>query len=175
MLRIQTLLFTLIRIRIMLFNLKRIQIQLFDLDTYPFKEVMYLKKYFLILTWFSSSVGPTGPNQKAYFVKFSLPVNYVVLIKVGVLDPDLDPRTSRNGSWILILENYLDPYGSGSATLGLGTVTHTKPPRWEFNKSKSWLELTHEKLTHICSANSSWNFKLFRRKQLHCDNRLTER
>jgi hypothetical protein len=29
------------------------------------------------------SVGPTGPNQKAYFVKFSLPVNFVVLIRVA--------------------------------------------------------------------------------------------
>jgi hypothetical protein len=28
-------------------------------------------------------VGSTGPNQKAYFVKFFLPVNFVVLIRVG--------------------------------------------------------------------------------------------
>jgi hypothetical protein len=29
------------------------------------------------------SVRPTGPNQKAYFVKFSSPVNFVVLIRVA--------------------------------------------------------------------------------------------
>jgi hypothetical protein len=29
------------------------------------------------------SVGPPGPNRKAYFVKFSLPVNFVVLIRVA--------------------------------------------------------------------------------------------
>jgi hypothetical protein len=44
-----------------------IQILLFDPDPdpYHFKEIMYLKEYFLyILT------GPPGTNQKAYFVKF---------------------------------------------------------------------------------------------------------
>jgi hypothetical protein len=67
-------------IRIRLFNLKRIRIRLFDTDPDPyyFKEVMYLKQYFLyIFTWFSLS-GPTGPTQKVFFVKFSLPVNFVV-------------------------------------------------------------------------------------------------
>jgi hypothetical protein len=50
----------------------------------PFKEVMYRKQYFLyILTWFYLSVGPTGPNQKAYFDKLSLPVNVVVLVRVA--------------------------------------------------------------------------------------------
>jgi hypothetical protein len=58
------------------------------------------------------SVGPTGPNQKAKFVKFSLSVNFVVLIRVA-LDPN--PRKPRNGS--RILENDTDPYGSGSATI----------------------------------------------------------
>jgi hypothetical protein len=45
-----------------------------------FKQVMYIKqyRYFLyIFTWFCLQVGPTGPNQKAYFVKFSLPVSFV--------------------------------------------------------------------------------------------------
>ncbi len=66
----------------------------FDTDQHPtvwsgsgslsFKKGNVPKQYFLhILTWFSLSVGPTGPNQKAYFVKFSLPVNFVVLIKVA--------------------------------------------------------------------------------------------
>ncbi len=41
------------------------------------------------------SVGPPGPNQKAYFVQFSLPVNFVVLIIVAY--------GSESGSWILIL------------------------------------------------------------------------
>ncbi len=57
-----------------------------DPDPYHFKEVMYLKQYryfVYILTLFSLSIGPTGPNQKAYFVKFSLPVNFVVLIRVA--------------------------------------------------------------------------------------------
>jgi hypothetical protein len=47
-----------------------------DQDPYRFKEVMYLKQYFLyIFTWFSLAVGPTGPKQKAYFSLPSLPVN----------------------------------------------------------------------------------------------------
>ncbi len=29
------------------------------------------------------SVGPPGPIQKVFFVKFSLPVNFVVLIRVA--------------------------------------------------------------------------------------------
>ncbi len=77
MLRIQTLL-----IRILLFSLIQIRIQLFDPDPdpYHFKEVMYLKQYFLYtLILFSLSVGPTGSSQKAYLVKFSIPVNFVVL------------------------------------------------------------------------------------------------
>jgi hypothetical protein len=68
----------------------------FQFDTYPdpyrFKGVMYLKQYFLyILTWFSLSVGPTGPNEKACFVQFSLPGN-VVLIRVAY----------GSGSWKMI-------------------------------------------------------------------------
>jgi hypothetical protein len=77
-----------------------------DPDPYRFEEVMYLKQYFLyILTWFSLSVGPTGPNQKAYLVKFFLSVNFFVLIRVAYgPDPDPDPRTPGNGSRIRILE-----------------------------------------------------------------------
>ncbi len=63
LIRIRILLFTLIQIRILLFNL--IRIRLFDPDPYPyhFKRVMYLKQYFLyIVTLFSLSVGPIGPN-----------------------------------------------------------------------------------------------------------------
>ncbi len=102
MLRIQTLL---IQIRIFYFTC----IRLFDTDPYHccFKEVMYLKRYFLyILAWCSLSVGLTAPNQKAYFVKFSLPVNFVVFIRVAYRSriPDPDPGP---GKW----------YRSGSATL----------------------------------------------------------
>ncbi len=64
------LLFTLIPLRIQILltgiNLIQIRIQLFetdldqDQDPYCFKEVMYLKQYFLyIFTWFSLSLGPT--------------------------------------------------------------------------------------------------------------------
>ncbi len=77
-----------------------------DPDPYSFKEVMYLKQYFLcILTWFSLSVGPTGPNQTAYFVKFLLQIKFVVLIKSSFR--------------IRILEHPddTDPFWSGSATL----------------------------------------------------------
>jgi hypothetical protein len=55
-------------------------IRLFDRDLNPYcrKEVINLKRYFLyILTGFSLSVGLQGPNQKAYLVKFFLPVNFV--------------------------------------------------------------------------------------------------
>jgi hypothetical protein len=64
----------LIRIRILLllwydpdltFHLIQIQILLVDTDPdpYNFKEVMYLKRYFLYtLTWLSLSVGLPGPN-----------------------------------------------------------------------------------------------------------------
>jgi hypothetical protein len=65
-----------------------IRIWLFDIDPdpdpYRFKEVMYLKQYFLyIFTWFSLSVGPTGPTQKEFFVKFFFPDNFVVLIRLA--------------------------------------------------------------------------------------------
>ncbi len=54
-----------------------------DPDPYRFNEVMYLKRYFLcIFTSFSLSVGPTGPTQKVFFVQFSLPANFVVLMRV---------------------------------------------------------------------------------------------
>ncbi len=83
----------------------RIRNQLFDPDPgpdpYHFKEVMYLKRHFLyIFTWFSLSVGPTGPTQKVFFVRFSLPVIFVVLIGVA--------------------------YGSGSDTQG----TDQEPEKW---------------------------------------------
>jgi hypothetical protein len=70
--------------------LTRIQIRLFgtDLDPYRFKEVMYPKAVlFYVLTLFSLSVSPTGPNQKVHFVKFSIPVNFVVLLE-QLTDPD---------------------------------------------------------------------------------------
>jgi hypothetical protein len=54
---------------------------------------MYLKYYFLYtLILFSLSVGPTGPNQKAYFGKFSIPVNFVVLRKIRWILTDPDPQ-----------------------------------------------------------------------------------
>jgi hypothetical protein len=56
----------------------------FDTDPDPnrFKEVMYLKQYFLhTFTWFSLSVGPTGTTQKVFFVKFSLHFNFFVPIE----------------------------------------------------------------------------------------------
>ncbi len=84
-----------------------------DLDPYRFKEVMYLKRYFLyIFNWFYLSVGPTGPTQTVFFVKFSLPVNFVVLIRVAYGSGSNTP-----GERIRILKNYTDPYESESATL----------------------------------------------------------
>jgi hypothetical protein len=45
---------------------------------------MYLKRYFLYsFTWFSLSVGPTVPTQKVFFVEFSLPINFDLLIRVA--------------------------------------------------------------------------------------------
>jgi hypothetical protein len=107
--RIRILLFTLKRIRIwiLLFKLIRIRIRLFDTDSglYRFKELVYLKQYFLfILTWFSLSVGLPGPNQKAFWFKFSLPVDVAMLVRI-VTDPD--PWTLGNGS--RIRKNYPDP------------------------------------------------------------------
>jgi hypothetical protein len=86
--RIRILLFALIPIWILLFYLTRIRIRLFDMDPDPcrFKEGKYLKQY---RTFYTSLLDflcrSKGPNQKAYFVKFSLPVNFVVLIRVGIL------------------------------------------------------------------------------------------
>ncbi len=78
--RVQILLFTLIPIRILLFNL--FWIQLFDSNPDPYcsKEVMYLKQYFLYIYLIFIVSRSKGRNQKAYryFVKFSLPVNFVV-------------------------------------------------------------------------------------------------
>jgi hypothetical protein len=63
----------------------------FQSDIYPdptvwyrFIEVMYLKRYFLYsFTWFSLSVGSTVPTQKVFFVEFSLPINFDLLIRVA--------------------------------------------------------------------------------------------
>ncbi len=80
-----------------------------ELDPYHFKEVMYLKRYFLyIFTWFSLSVGPTGATQKVFFVKFSLPANFVALIRVAYGSGG--HLGNGSGSWkiIQILTN-LDP------------------------------------------------------------------
>ncbi len=96
---IRIMLFTLMRIPTILFTLVQIRIQLFhkDPDPYSFKELMYLKWYFLfILTWLSLSVGPQGPNQQAYIVKFSLIVDFAVLIRVGYGSERL---RSRNNAW----------------------------------------------------------------------------
>ncbi len=56
--------------------------------------------YFNILSVnrFSLSVGPTGPNQKAYFVKFSLPVNFVVLIRIAYGSITADQNSVIAGS-----------------------------------------------------------------------------
>ncbi len=70
-------------IRIRLFNL--------DPDPYCFKEKMYL-------------------HNKAYFVKFSLPINFAVLIRVAY-------GSGSQNTLIRILENDTDHYESGSAIL----------------------------------------------------------
>ncbi len=101
LIRIRILLFTLIWIRILISNLIRIRLFDPDPDPYRFKEVMYLNRYFLyIFTWFSLSVGPAGPTQKVFFVKFSLPVNLCVhqsslwirILNTLGTDPDPDPE-----------------------------------------------------------------------------------
>jgi hypothetical protein len=58
------------------------------------------------------SVGLPVTNQKANFVKFSLLVNIVVLIRVAY-----GSGSQNTGERIRIRENYPDPNGSGSATL----------------------------------------------------------
>jgi hypothetical protein len=76
----------------------------FDLDPYCFKEVIYLKQYFLhTFTCFSLSVGPTGPTQKVFFVKFSLP--FLIFVPLEKLK-DPDPRHPRERIRIRILKNY---------------------------------------------------------------------
>jgi hypothetical protein len=89
-LRIQTLF---IRIRILLFYFDTDLDPAFPFDPDPtvsldpdlrsFEDVMYLRLLFIHLNLVSLSVGPPGPHQKAYFVKFSLPVNFVVIIRVA--------------------------------------------------------------------------------------------
>jgi hypothetical protein len=71
---------------------------------------MYLIQYILyIFTGFSSSVGRTGPDQRAYFVKFSLPVNFVVLIrKLMDLDP-MHPGTDPGSESWKTIEILADP------------------------------------------------------------------
>jgi hypothetical protein len=50
----------------------------FNTDPYHFKEVMYLNSSFYTpLLDFSLSEGPTGPTQKVFLVKFSLPLNFL--------------------------------------------------------------------------------------------------
>jgi hypothetical protein len=63
-------------------------------DPYLFKEVPKTVVLYS-LTWFSLSVGSLRPNQKEcrYYVKFSFPVNFVVLINVAY----------GSGSWKMIL------------------------------------------------------------------------
>jgi hypothetical protein len=80
------------------------------------KTVLFIR---YILTWFSLSVGPIGPNQKTYryFVKFSLPVNFVVPIWVAYRS-----WSYNTGERIRILEHDMDPYGSGSAILYLNAL-----------------------------------------------------
>ncbi len=108
-LRIQTLL---IRIRSLFFNLIRIRIQLFDTvpDPYRFEEVMYLKPYFwYIFTWFTLSVGPTGSTRKVYFVKVSLPVNFIVLIRIPCLWTQIRIRILDTRGGIRIRNTVLKP------------------------------------------------------------------
>ncbi len=123
--RIRILLFTLIRIR--LFNL--IRIRLFDTDPDPcrFKEVMYIKRYFLyIFTWFSLSVSPTGPTQREFFIKFFLPVNFVVLTR--------EYGTYGSGSWKFIRIHIRN---TGLAEVGWGSI-RTETGSWR----RCWWELT---------------------------------
>jgi hypothetical protein len=56
-----------------------------DPDPHHFNEVHNVPKtvLFIHLNLIFRNIGPTGPNQKAYFVKFSLLVNFVVLIRVA--------------------------------------------------------------------------------------------
>jgi hypothetical protein len=48
-----------------------------------------------IFTSFSLSVGPIGPTDKVFFVQFSLPVNFDVLMRVAY---GSDPGHFGNGS-----------------------------------------------------------------------------
>jgi hypothetical protein len=78
------------------------------------------------------SVGPTGPTQKVFFVKYSLPVNFVVLIRVAYGSGTLTPG-NRSGP---------DPdpeklYGTGSATLlktALGTYLSIKVEKYRLEQ-----------------------------------------
>jgi hypothetical protein len=64
------------------------------------------------------SVGPPRPNQKAYFIKFSLPVIIVVLIiRVPYSSLWIRIQTLENPGRIRIWGNDTDPDGSGSAAL----------------------------------------------------------
>jgi hypothetical protein len=75
-------------------------------DPYCFKEVMYLKQYFLhryILTLFSLSVGQTGPNQKAYCTLLNFPFQFILLCSLAwLMDPDLKHPDPDPGSWKMI-------------------------------------------------------------------------
>ncbi len=91
----------------------------FQFDMYPVPTVLYrsrsspfqtgnVPKTILFcastLIFLDSASNRTQPN--AYFVKFSLPLHIVVVVRM-LTDPDPDPRTPGNGSWIR--ENGPDP------------------------------------------------------------------
>jgi hypothetical protein len=71
---------------------------------------------FIHISFFSLSVGPTGTTQTVFYVKFSLPVNFVVLIRVAY---GFGSGSQTPGECIRTLKNYMDPFRSrsGSATL----------------------------------------------------------
>ncbi len=76
----------------MLFAL--IRIQLFDTDPDPYRFKFQRGKVpntviFIHLNLVFLPASPPGPNQKAHFVKFSLPANFVYSLKQ---DTDPDPR-----------------------------------------------------------------------------------
>jgi hypothetical protein len=73
------------------------------------------------------SVGPTGTNQKAYLVEFSLPFNFVVLIRVAY-----GSGCGNIREWIRILSNDTDPgpqHGFFEAIL-LQAVTEAPADWW---------------------------------------------
>jgi hypothetical protein len=59
------------------FQFDKIWIRLFQRGNKP-KSVLFIHFYLIFLV-----SSPTGPKQKAYFVQFPLPVDFVVLIRVA--------------------------------------------------------------------------------------------